>query len=187
MGDRVDQALYTTIRASPPGQSAGSLVSDSSLPRKPLIEIHYLRGKLEQLGVLVKVPMSSNRKLLLGMVSLTPGRVRGDIVEAGKARDEIEALLEADYFDGAPFSQIGMIIRYGTKANLTPEYQPICKNELPIAVEVEMNTLRRFKGEDLRNEFKLILLEALIAVGKQYGLAHDSLVKKLGEIKTVKG
>src|SRR6267378_3764286 len=103
--------------------------------------------------------MSSLRKLNLGMVSSVRGRIRGVIPIASKARDEVEALLDDEFFEAAPFDSIGIIIRAGEKTKISPEYQRITQGELPVAIELRMETLRKAGGEELAIILRWALLE----------------------------
>ena len=118
------------------------------------------------------------RKLNLGMVSLVPGRIRGAIPVSSKVRDELEALLDAKFFEGAAFDGIGIIIRVGRKTNLSPEYQPIEQHELPVAIELPMSRLSKAKGDELASIFRWALLEALLAVAEKYKLPTSRLLAK---------
>ena len=122
--------------------------------------------------------MPTDRKLLVGAVSLVRGKVRGDIQEGSLARDEVEALMGEEYFEGGPFRRVGVIIRYGEQTNLEPEYQRIraIDGELPIAYELDMEILKPARGEDLRAIFRQSLIEVLIAVAKKYDRPHDRLL-----------
>lgn len=117
------------------------------------------------------------------MVSLVPGRVPGDIEEATKARDHVESILNDSFFERAPFKQIGVIIRYGQRSDYKPEYEPIKRGELPIAVEAELSSLRKLRGSELCQMFQLILLEALIDVGEKYGLFSTPLIRERAKIQ----
>lgn len=81
--------------------------------------------------------MEQKRKLLIGGVALVMGNVRN----AGEAMvavcDELDPILiESGWFPAAPFKYISLIIRYGVKTDLKPEFQPIIKKygELPVAI-----------------------------------------------------
>ena len=116
-----------------------------------------------------------SRKLLVGMVSLVPGRVHGSIPAATRARDEVEALLPPSFLDGAPFQQIALIIRYGEEHDLRPEYQRIKSGALDIAVELEMAVLRKAQPDEVFRRFRHAILEAVIAVAEKYDLPHQEL------------
>ncbi len=93
----------------------------------------------------------------------------------GAVRDELDSVLaEAGWFPSAPFKYVSLIIRYGLKTELNPEFQRIIKKygELPIAVELKMEDMRavhcdRNKLEEL---FKYATVEALLAVAERYAL-----------------
>lgn len=133
--------------------------------------------------------MGSNRRLLASAVSLVPGRVRGDIAAGSRARDEVEVLLEPEFFENAPFDQVGVILRYGERTSLKPEYDRVETHdgirELPIAVELEMSVLRKANPEEVFAIFRQALLDALTAVADKYGLQADRLRDERSKIPTV--
>lgn len=115
--------------------------------------------------------MASDRKLLVGAVSLVQGEVPDDISAGTQARDEVTELLGPEYFEGAPFQQIGVIIRYGEHTNLGLEYVRLQAKQsyLDISVRVEMALLQRAADSgDLVALFRQALIEALIAVAWKY-------------------
>jgi hypothetical protein len=118
--------------------------------------------------------MATDRKILVGAVSLVRGRVRGDLTALSRMRDDLEALMVPEFFENAPFQRVGVIFRYGERTCLGPEYQRIGTfdgiRELPIAVELEMSVLRKASPEELFAIFRQALLDALIAVADEYGL-----------------
>ncbi len=88
--------------------------------------------------------MAHNRKLVLGAVSLVKGRIKNDLKVLDEVNDEVEPLLtESKFIEDAPFRWVGLIIRYGTKTVLRPEYQGInhVHGDLSVAVELEMRRL----------------------------------------------
>lgn len=121
----------------------------------------------------------SSRKLLVGAVGLVPGRIRGDIPAASRAQAEVESLIPEDFFDQAPFRQIGVIIRYGSGTDLALEYQQLHEQELPVAVQVDMQTLRKAEGEGLHLKYRQILLSILVSIGQKFSLPHESLLEAL--------
>jgi len=123
--------------------------------------------------------MRGKRRLNLGIVSLVRGRVKHDISIASKVRDQVEAILDAEFFEGAPFDTIGVIIRYGSKTELRPEYQPIELGELPVAVEIDMQDLRKIEEDELERVFRGALLEALLAISEKYKLPKTKLLEAI--------
>lgn len=122
--------------------------------------------------------MSDQRILLLGGVSLFKGRVR----DAGLAMQEIcydlEPLLnEISFVDNAPFKTVSMIIRFGDKTDLNPNYEPINKrqSELPVAVEMELASLRVANKDDVKSAFAKATIDVLIDVAKKYNLPSEPL------------
>lgn len=122
--------------------------------------------------------MSDQRILLIGGVSLIKGRVR----EAGLAMkeicDDLEPLLkEIGFVDNAPFKTVSMIIRFGEKTDLTPDYEPINKrhSELPVAVEMELSTLRVASKDVVKSAFVKVAIDILLDVAKKYGLRSEPL------------
>lgn len=122
--------------------------------------------------------MSDQRILLIGGVSLIKGRVR----EAGLAMkeicDDLEPLLkEIGFVDNAPFKTVSMIIRFGEKTDLTPDYEPINKrhSELPVAVEMELSALRVASKDVVKSAFVKATIDVLIDVAKKYDLPSEPL------------
>jgi len=122
--------------------------------------------------------MAEQRVLLIGGVSLIKGRVR----EAGLAMkeicDELEPFLnEIGFVDDAPFKTVSLIVRFGEKTDLTPDYDPINKrhSELPVAVEMELAGLRTASKEVVKNAFVTATIDVLIDVAKKYGLPDRQL------------
>jgi hypothetical protein len=133
--------------------------------------------------------MATDRKLLASAVSLVPGKVRGDIAAGSRARDEVESLLVPEFFEKAPFDRVGVIFRYGERTRLTPEYQRIGTfdgiRELPIAIELEMNRLRRIPPEEVYRILKQVLMDALLAVADKYGLRAERLREARSQLPTL--
>lgn len=122
--------------------------------------------------------MAEQRILLIGGVSLIKGRVR----EAGLAMkeicDELEPFLnEIGFVDDAPFKTVSLIIRFGEKTDLTPDYDPINKrhSELPVAVEMELASLRTASKEVVKNAFVKATIDVLIDVAQKYNLPAQQL------------
>ena len=120
--------------------------------------------------------MNGKRKLNVGMVGLVPGRLRNCIPIGSRVRDEVELLLDSDFFSSAPFDRVGVIIRVGQRTDLTPEYEPIYQGELPIAVEVSMGTIRKAKDDELARIIRRALLEALLGIAEKYRLPNNRLL-----------
>lgn len=122
--------------------------------------------------------MSEQRILLIGGVSLVKGRVR----EAGAVMQEICNELEPflndiGFVNNAPFKTISMVIRFGNNTNLTPDYDPINKrySELPVAVELELSSLRFASKEVVKDAFIKATIDVLVDVANKFDLPSDSL------------
>lgn len=135
------------------------------------------------------MPLSHDHKLVVAAVALCPGRVRGSIAAGTRARDEVEALLLPEFFHGAPFDFVSVVLRCGERTQLQPRYQRIGTyqgmRELPITLELEMNRLRRIKEEEVYAIYRQALLDALIAVAAKYGLQAERLQQARAQTPTV--
>ena len=122
--------------------------------------------------------MAHNRKLALSAVSLTRARIRGDILAATEVRDELEGLLiKSGYLNGAPFTWVGVMLRFGLKNDEKPEYDKIDKKdgELPLAIEIDTNELVGADKQKLKQIFTVATLKALIDAGHKYNLPISAL------------
>lgn len=98
-----------------------------------------------------------NRKLALGGVSLTKAKLNKN---NGKAldfvRDEVEkVIIDSHFLEGATFSWITIIIRYGLKNDDKPSYKAINKKygDLPLAIEIDTNELIEASFDELKVNF----------------------------------
>ncbi|HBV20919.1 MAG TPA: hypothetical protein DEF07_04265 [Nitrosomonas sp.] len=122
--------------------------------------------------------MIEQRILLIGGVSLVKGRVKESGLVMKEICDELEPMLqEIGFVDNAPFKTVSMIIRFGEKTDLTPDYDPINKrySELPVAVEMELASLRIASKETLKNAFVKATIDVLIDIARKYNLPCESL------------
>jgi hypothetical protein len=121
---------------------------------------------------------SVNWRFYISFVSAVEGRVRGDLQAAMVIKAEIEEILTEGFFQRAPFDRLGLIVVFGTRTDLNPSYRALNKGELPITVQVEMERIRKFRGEALVEALREIVLEALIRVARRYGLPTAELIKR---------
>ncbi len=122
--------------------------------------------------------MPHNRKLVVGGVALVKQRLRNTIPALNSVRDEIEKILiESDFFRGAPFSWISLIIRYGLKNSVEPIYQRIDKKDgdLPISVEIDIHQLLNANADTIKKTFELAAVNALLHVAHKYHLPSEEL------------
>ncbi|KJG37390.1 hypothetical protein UA32_12820 [Photobacterium angustum] len=122
--------------------------------------------------------MADQRILLIGGVSLMKGRVK----EAGPVMreicDELEPMLQdIGFLNEAPFKTISMIICFGEKDDLTPQYDPINKrhSELPVGVELELAGLRTASKDVVKAAFVTATIDVLLDVSEKYGLPNAPL------------
>lgn len=122
--------------------------------------------------------MSEQRILLIGGVSLVKGRVREAGLVMQEICNELEPLLkEISFVDNAPFKTVSMIIRFGENTNLNPEYEPINKrhSELPVAIELELASLRTASKEVVKDAFVKATIDVLADVARKYNLPAEPL------------
>jgi hypothetical protein len=131
--------------------------------------------------------MAHNRKIVLGGSSLTNARLRRfpDIEVAPKVMDEIEQLMiSSGYLNDAPFTWVGLMLRYGLQNEDIPHYEPINQEygDLPLAIELDTHELLESDRETLKRRFMLATLKALIHAGHKYGLPTHTLEARQKEI-----
>jgi hypothetical protein len=122
--------------------------------------------------------MTEQRILLIGGVSLIKGRVKQAGPVMKEICDEVEPILkEIGFVDDAPFKTVSLIIRFGEKVDLTPDYGPIDKRhkELPVAVEMELASLRVASSDVVKKALLKATVDVLIDVAKKYDLSSKSL------------
>jgi hypothetical protein len=123
--------------------------------------------------------MRSDRKLVIGGVALVKARLKHTGPAIDSVREELERILVAsDFFAGAPFDWIGLVIRYGMQDRFEPEYQAIHEvhRDLPIAIEVDTHRLLKADLETVKAVFREATLEALLDVATRYSLRRDALI-----------
>lgn len=129
--------------------------------------------------------MQPERRLLIGGTALVVGKLKGDGPAMVEVCDELEPLLTASgFFENAPFKYVSLIIRYGLVNNTKPEYRPVIKKygELPIAIELDISSLKSADSHRLKQIFSLATVEALIDVGSKYQLPVVDLLRKKEEL-----
>lgn len=125
--------------------------------------------------------MAHNRKLVIGSVALVMGKVRNDGEALDAVRDELEhILIKSNWFPSAPFTFVSLILRYGMKNDIAPEFQRVSRkyNDLPLAIEVDMQdvlAVHRRDKEKLKDIFGRAGARALIAAADKYNLPKQKL------------
>jgi len=111
--------------------------------------------------------------LIVGGVGIKKGRIRNSQQAMIRlAKDINPFLIEEGLLKGAPFELINVIFRYGSKFDPNADRGSIYKprNELPIAVEVDINTLRNESVDVVWRAFAEVLVSALFQVVSIYKL-----------------
>lgn len=122
--------------------------------------------------------MAHNRKLVIGGVSLVKARLRHDIQAMAEVRDELEPVLaKSDFFAGAPFTWVGLVIRFGLENNAVPSYRPVNKThgDLPVAIEIDVQPLIRVEEVVMKRAVRKAALTALLHVADKFKLDSSSL------------
>lgn len=124
-----------------------------------------------------------NRKLVLSGIALTKMRYKDNDLQAlSETRDILETIIiNSDYLNDAPFSWVGISIRYGLKYEEKPHYQGISKKygDLSLAIEVDSNEMIEASYEELVRIFTAATLKALIHAGHKYKRPVEALEKML--------
>lgn len=131
---------------------------------------------------------NERRALLIGGVGLAKGRVREASPIMVEICNELEPILREGCFTrNAPFQTVSLILRFGTRRRLIPEYRPVDKShdELPVSVELEMQALKEMNRDQLKREFMVATLEALIHAGHKFKLPTEKLEHSLREYQVV--
>lgn len=118
--------------------------------------------------------MTAKRHLLIGAVGLVRGKVREDGKAMVSICDELEPyFVSKNLLKGAPFQVISLILRYGTRM-MEPDLGRINKRyfELEVAVELPLEEVKKLNYNELRECFKKVTLDALIAVARKYELPY---------------
>jgi Immunity protein 39 len=130
--------------------------------------------------------MAHNRKLAIGGVALTMARLKHKLnAEAvHKVRDELEQeIVQSGYLDNAPFSWVGLIVRYGLVDETEPHYQKIDSKdgELPLAIEIDVHRLLDATEGEIAAVYRKATLIALAHAGEKYGLNKARVDQLLSE------
>lgn len=125
--------------------------------------------------------MTHNRKLVIGAVALVMGKVRNDGEAIDAVRNELEQILiESEWFPAAPFTFVSLILRYGNKNEVKPEFQGVSRKykDLPLAIEMNMHDIlavHRRDKDKLKDIFRRATVCALIAAADKYNLTKQKL------------
>lgn len=123
------------------------------------------------------------RRLVLSAVALVPGRVRHAAAAAAEVRELVEAMMiRSGFLATAPFSWVGLMLRYGKRNQEVPEYDEIDPEdgELPVAIELDMKELQRASKDEVQRRFLEATLRSLIDVGSRFNLPIRDFEEALG-------
>jgi hypothetical protein len=134
-------------------------------------------------------PVSERQKLCISAVSLTKARSPKNTWkhEVHISRKLSEEIIASGFIEKAPFSRIGIMIRYGLVNEDKPHYQRIDKkyNELPLAIEIDTHDLLNAKGNDVQL-YKVLyrpVLLSLIDVARKYKLDGSYFEAELAKLE----
>ncbi|MDP2834457.1 MAG: Imm39 family immunity protein [Pseudomonadota bacterium] len=130
--------------------------------------------------------MAHSRKIAFSGVSLTKARVNKLIPKLmPELQDEMEQLIvSSGYLNGAPFTWIGLMFRFGLLNEGVPHYQGIDNKdgELVLAIEIDTHELLEPNREHIKQVLMAATLKALIHAGKKYKLPLDALEDRLNQL-----
>ncbi|MEN8237139.1 MAG: Imm39 family immunity protein [Pseudomonadota bacterium] len=135
--------------------------------------------------------MGHNRKFVPSGIAIVEERMQNVGNSLVKLQNKIEEdIVNSSYLDGAPFTWIGMNIRFGHKNKRAPWYQGLSKKygDLTIAIEINADILiwaDRNNVSMLDDIFTIAALEALIHVGKKYHLKTKMLEKERSQYRDI--
>src|SRR5205807_7137443 len=93
------------------------------------------------------------------------------------------------FFGSAPFEEIWLTLRYGSRTRLAPEFRRVGTSDglrhLTMAVELEMSALQRASPEEMAAIFRQVLMDALLAVAAKYNLPSERLAEARRHTPTV--
>lgn len=129
--------------------------------------------------------MAHNRKLAFSGISLTMARPnRHDLEVMDELRDELEELMiSSGYLEGAPFTWVGLALRYGLENEDKPHFLGINKKhgDLALGIELDTNELIAADRDELKRLFTVATLKSLIQAGKKHKLPVEALEELLGQ------
>jgi hypothetical protein len=135
---------------------------------------------------IVEAKLAHNRKIVLGGASLTTARCNPhDLAVMEEIMAEFEPImLSAAFFSAAPFTWVGLLLRYGLKNENRPHYQGIDERdgEIALAIELDTHDLQHASREELKNIFTIATLKTLVDVGKKYNLPYQKFEEMLTTI-----
>ena len=120
----------------------------------------------------------NKKPLIVGGVGLKPGRIKfAQQSMIALATDLNNYLVRYKFLDGAPFSTIHAIFRYGNKYSKSPTIKNIDSkhDELPVTVEVPLDDLQLSSLDEVTQAFTSVLIPALRFIGIHFNLSPAGL------------
>jgi len=134
------------------------------------------------MNIMIPQPRHGRRIVLSGIAMTKARNPKDDVKALSEVRDELErTIIESRFLDAAPFSWIGISIRFGIKTEAKPHFRSICKKdgELPLAIEIETAQMQGASLADLKTLFKSAALKALISAAERYDCPATELIDQL--------
>lgn len=121
--------------------------------------------------------MSQRYVLVVGAVDQIKGKHPNTGRVALKIRGDINSrLLECGWPNGAPFTIVSLILRFGVESTDSIEFQPIYEKlgqmVLPIAIQLSMSEIvaAQHSAEQIERVLRTPIVRAVNAVAEKYGL-----------------
>ena len=127
------------------------------------------------------MPSKHPWKFVAGSVDLVGASLVNDyLIEKWEKEELQDLLISSGYFEGAKFTWVSSMIRYGLKNDVETEFQGISKkyDAFRIAKELDMRILLTADENDvdmLMDFFKIAALDSLIDAGKKYKLNPNAI------------
>lgn len=121
-------------------------------------------------------------KFVFSGVDLIGAKMKNDLKNFRKLKENYfqDLLISSSYFDGAKFTWVGLIIRFGLKNDIKTHFKSISKkyDSLNLAKELDMRVLLTADENDvdmLTDFFKIAALDSLIEAGEKYKLNPNAI------------
>ncbi len=122
----------------------------------------------------------NNYPVLIGGVGLVKGRIKNIGQAMISVCDEVKLVIEqANAFEGMPFKEINMVIRWAEHSISEPEIGPLRKSRqsLDVATTISLHEGKAIENnpEQLKLLVKTELAKVLNAIEVKYGLCHINI------------
>ena len=122
----------------------------------------------------------SNYPVLIGGVGLVKGRIKNIGQAMVSVCDEVKPVIEqSNAFEGMPFKEINMVIRWAEESVSEPEIGPLRKSKksLDAATTISLREGKSVENnpDQLKSLVKAELNKVLNAIEVKYGLCHVNI------------